>query len=136
MCLCREMQLPDGSNDADLEERIIQHLAAAASMGRTHHIGRREGQRSRSSVRGHPHFSVISTHPSAHSLGHVSASGGESEPAIITAASPSTPLTSGADEASRWSSQVPSGQTDGFSSSPSGPTLMQRNRQGIPSSRW
>ncbi|XP_050383455.1 E3 ubiquitin-protein ligase RHF2A-like isoform X2 [Argentina anserina] len=128
--------LPDGIIDAELEERIIQHLAAAASMGRTHHIGRREGQRSRSSVRGHPHFSVISTHPGAHSLGQVSASGEESEPAIITAASPSTPLTSGGDESSHWSSQVPSVQTDGFSSSPSGPTLMQPNHLGIPSSHW
>ncbi|XP_004303396.1 PREDICTED: E3 ubiquitin-protein ligase RHF2A-like [Fragaria vesca subsp. vesca] len=128
--------LADGTNDADLEERFIQHLAAAASMGRTHHIGRREGQRSQSSLRGHPHFSVISTHPSAHSLGHVSASGGESEPATITAASPSTPLTSGGDESSRWSSQVSSVQTDEFSSSTSRPTLMQRNRQGIPSTGW
>ncbi|KAM5559237.1 E3 ubiquitin-protein ligase RHF2A-like [Rosa sericea] len=128
--------LPVGTNDADLEERIIQHLAAAASMGRAHHIGRREGQRNRSSVRGHPHFSVISTHHSAPSLGHVSASGGESEPATITAASPSIPLTSGGNESSRWSSQVSPVQTDGFSSSPSGPTLMQRNRQGVPSSRW
>lgn len=128
--------LPVGTNDSDLEERIIQHLAAAASMGRAHHIGRREGQRNRSSVRGHPHFSVISTQPSAPSLSHVSVSGGDSEPATITAANPSTPLTSGGDESSRWSSQVPYVQTDGFSSSPSGPTLMHRHRQGISSSRW
>ena len=59
------MQLPMGTNDADLEERIIQHLAAAASLGSVHHIGRREGQRSRSSVRVIPHLSVVSTHPSA-----------------------------------------------------------------------
>lgn len=44
------MQLPVGANSAELEERIIQHLAAAAAMGRAHHIGRREGQRIRSST--------------------------------------------------------------------------------------
>ncbi|KAI8012626.1 E3 ubiquitin-protein ligase RHF2A [Camellia lanceoleosa] len=48
-----------GANDAELEERIIQHLAAAAAMGRAHHhIARRDGPRR-----------------------------GESEPATITAAS-------------------------------------------------
>ncbi|KAJ8465498.1 hypothetical protein OPV22_028050 [Ensete ventricosum] len=36
--------LPVGGSDADLEERIIQHLAAAAAMGRAHHIARREGR--------------------------------------------------------------------------------------------
>lgn len=44
------MQLPVGANSAELEERIIQHLAAAAAMGRAHHISRREGQRIRSST--------------------------------------------------------------------------------------
>ncbi|BBH07542.1 RING-H2 group F2A [Prunus dulcis] len=68
-----------GTNNAELEERIIQHLAAAASMGRAHHNGRREGQRSRSSARGHPHFSVFSTHPSASPLGPVSAPGGTTD---------------------------------------------------------
>ncbi|KAL5708972.1 RING-type E3 ubiquitin transferase [Ranunculus cassubicifolius] len=36
--------LPVGTSDAELEERIIQHLAAAA-MGRSHHMARREGHR-------------------------------------------------------------------------------------------
>ncbi|XP_052726322.1 E3 ubiquitin-protein ligase RHF2A isoform X5 [Vigna angularis] len=44
--------LPVGASDADLEERIIQHLAAAAAMGRARHIARREGQRNRSSAQG------------------------------------------------------------------------------------
>ncbi|KAK3001209.1 hypothetical protein RJ639_021861 [Escallonia herrerae] len=57
--------LPASATDAELEERIIQHLAAAAAMGRARHISRREGQRSRSSVQGRPHFLVFSTHPNA-----------------------------------------------------------------------
>lgn len=136
MCLCNAMQLPVGTNNAELEERIIQHLAAAASMGRAHHNGRREGQRSRSSARGHPHFSVFSTHPSASPLGPVSAPGGDSEPAEITVASPSTPLASDGDESSRRSAQFPSVQTDGISPSASGSVRMHRNRQGLSPSHW
>ncbi|CAB4317359.1 unnamed protein product [Prunus armeniaca] len=128
--------LPGGTNNAELEERIIQHLAAAASMGRAHHNGRREGQRSRSSARGHPHFSVFSTHHSASPLGPVSAPGGDSEPAEITVASPSTPLTSDGDESSRRSAHFPSVQTDGISPSASGSVRMHRNRQGLSSSHW
>ncbi|CAN6586697.1 unnamed protein product [Malus baccata var. baccata] len=128
--------LPVGTTNAELEERIIQHLAAAASMGRAHHYGRRESHRSRSSARGHPHFSVPSTHPSASPLGPAHAPGGDSEPAEITVASPSTPLTSDVDESSQRSAQYPSVQTDGISSSPSGSSRMHRNRQGNSSSHW
>ncbi|KAA8550122.1 hypothetical protein F0562_001806 [Nyssa sinensis] len=39
--------LPVSATDSELEERIIQHLAAAAAMGRARRIARREGQRSR-----------------------------------------------------------------------------------------
>ncbi|KAF3966197.1 hypothetical protein CMV_009677 [Castanea mollissima] len=98
--------LPVGANDADLEERIIQHLAAAAAMGRAHHIGRRDGHRGRSSAHGRPHFLVFSTQPSG--PGPVSASGGDNEPVAISVASPSTPLASA-----------------------SGPTFLPANRQGI-----
>ncbi|XP_051114279.1 E3 ubiquitin-protein ligase RHF2A-like isoform X2 [Andrographis paniculata] len=35
--------LPVGVDAAELEDRIIQHLAAAAAMGRSHHVPRREG---------------------------------------------------------------------------------------------
>lgn len=59
------MQLPVGGNDAELEDRIIQHLAAAAAMGRARHFARREGQRTRSSVQGRPHFLVFSTNSNA-----------------------------------------------------------------------
>ncbi|XP_019199548.1 PREDICTED: E3 ubiquitin-protein ligase RHF2A-like [Ipomoea nil] len=55
--------LPVSSTDSELEERIIQHLAAAAAMGRARHLARRGGQRGRASSQGHPHFLVFSTNP-------------------------------------------------------------------------
>ena len=52
--------LPVGVDNSEIEERIIQHLAAAAAMGRA----RREGHRSRSSTQGHhPQPRVFSPHP-------------------------------------------------------------------------
>ncbi|PSS15838.1 E3 ubiquitin-protein like, partial [Actinidia chinensis var. chinensis] len=125
--------LPVGANDTELEERIIQHLAAAAAMGRAHHIARREGPRSRSSVHGRPQFVVFSTHPNAPPAGHVSASlnpvAGESEPAAITVASPS-PL-AGGDEPQQHRPQFPSVQIDQISASSSGSTILPAKRQGI-----
>ncbi|KAJ4870810.1 E3 ubiquitin-protein ligase RHF2A [Raphanus sativus] len=54
--------LPVGVDNAEIEERIIQHLAAA--MGRVRHGARREGHRSRSSTQGsHPQYMVYSQHP-------------------------------------------------------------------------
>lgn len=115
------MQLPVGANDAELEERLMHHLAAAAAaMGRPHHIGRREGQRTRISARGRPHFYVYSSHPSARPSGSVFASGGDTEPAAIAVASPSTPLRSSDDEPSEQTSQYLSVQTDPNSSFASG----------------
>lgn len=58
--------IPAGANDAEIEERIIHHLAAAAAMGRARHVARREGQRSRSSAQGRPHFLVFSANPDSH----------------------------------------------------------------------
>ncbi|XP_028120109.1 E3 ubiquitin-protein ligase RHF2A-like [Camellia sinensis] len=79
--------LPVGANDAELEERIIQHLAAAAAMGRAHHhIARRDGPGSQSSVHGRPQFVVFSSHPNLPPA-YLASVGGESEPATITAAS-------------------------------------------------
>lgn len=57
--------LPVGVNDSELEDRIIQHLAAAAAMGRARHVGRREGSRNRSTGNGRPQFLVFSTDPNA-----------------------------------------------------------------------
>ncbi|GFP94934.1 E3 ubiquitin-protein ligase rhf2a [Phtheirospermum japonicum] len=59
--------LPLGVNDRELEERIIQHLAAASAMGRTQRIARREGSRSRSSAYTRPQFVVFSANPNASS---------------------------------------------------------------------
>ncbi|KAG8387410.1 hypothetical protein BUALT_Bualt02G0018600 [Buddleja alternifolia] len=55
--------LPVSASDSELEERIIQHLAAAAAMGRARQLARRDGQRSRSTTQNHPQFLVFSTHP-------------------------------------------------------------------------
>lgn len=102
-----------GVNDADFEERILHHLAATAAMGRTHHLGRREGQRIRSSAHGHPHFLVFSTQPGASSSCPNSAAGGGNEPAAVPTGSPSTPITSDGDEPSQ---QIPHLQTESSSS--------------------
>ena len=42
------------ADDAEIEERILQHLAAAA-IRRSHRHPRREGRRSRSAAHGHGH---------------------------------------------------------------------------------
>uniref|UniRef100_A0A1D1Z5E9 RING-type E3 ubiquitin transferase n=1 Tax=Anthurium amnicola TaxID=1678845 RepID=A0A1D1Z5E9_9ARAE len=94
--------LPVGTSDAELEERIIQHLAAAAAMGgRARHIARREGHR-RSGAQGRPQFLVFSAHQSAPSVGPVSDSdqGGENYPRPDNALSGSSiPLTAGGEAA-------------------------------------
>ena len=79
-----QMQLPVGENDAELEERIIQHLAAAASMGRRR-IARREGQRNRSSAQGHPQFLVFSSQPNGSPAGSISSSPTQSEGEPVSA---------------------------------------------------
>ncbi|WCJ34146.1 RING-H2 group F2A [Euphorbia peplus] len=129
--------LPVGVSDSDLEERIIQHLAAAAAMGRTHHFGRRESHRHRQSSHNHPHFLVFSTHPSARS-GHVSSSRvqgeGENEPAGISVASSSTPRTFHRDENSQQTLQYPSivrQHSPPASRSSSMPTTRQRANNRI-----
>lgn len=99
--------LPVGTSDAELEERIIQHLAAAA-MGRNHHMVRREGQRSRSTAQGRPQFLVFSSNPNASPTRPVSSvpDGGENRPAAITATTPSAPLSSVGEEPSQGIPQV------------------------------
>ncbi|KAF8398007.1 hypothetical protein HHK36_016933 [Tetracentron sinense] len=124
--------LPVGGNDAELEERIIQHLAAAAAMGRAHHIARREGQRNRSSAQGRPQFLVLSTHPNAPPASTFPAQRGENEPApAITAANPYVPLTAVGDEPSHGITQLPSAQTDQIPNSASGSSVLAANRHGI-----
>ncbi|KAH9318249.1 hypothetical protein KI387_020018, partial [Taxus chinensis] len=66
--------VPSYTDDSDFEERLMQHLAAAA-MGRGH-FSRRENLRHRSSGQGHPQFLVFSTHsPPAASPNNVETSG-------------------------------------------------------------
>ncbi|GAB2274509.1 E3 ubiquitin-protein ligase rhf2a [Dionaea muscipula] len=112
--------LPVGVNDAELEERIIQHLAAAAAMGRARHIARREGHRNRSSAQGRPHFLVFSSHPSGHTGPASSASTGAGDAEstyAIPIASPSSPLIVGGNESSYASpasvTTLPSGSQPG-----------------------
>ncbi|KAJ1390666.1 Zinc finger, RING-type [Sesbania bispinosa] len=111
-------------NDADLEERIIQHLAAAAAMGRANHLVRREVQRTRSSAHGHPHFLVFSTQPFAPSSSPDSAAERGNEPAAIPIGSPSTPITSDGDGPSQQISHI-----QAHSSSSSGSSVMATNGQ-------
>ncbi|KAG2545372.1 E3 ubiquitin-protein ligase RHF2A-like [Panicum virgatum] len=56
-----DFEIPVGADDAELEERIIQHLAAAAAVRRSHRHHRRDGHRSRSGANSHPQFLVLST---------------------------------------------------------------------------
>ncbi|XP_075093261.1 E3 ubiquitin-protein ligase RHF2A isoform X4 [Nicotiana tabacum] len=94
--------LPVSATDSELEERIIQHLAAAAAMGRARHLARRDGQRGRSSAQGRPQFLVFSTHPNSPPAGPASSptlmTGGESaSPASVSASSsPIVPVGEGA----------------------------------------
>ncbi|CAN1144232.1 E3 ubiquitin-protein ligase RHF2A [Linum perenne] len=102
-----------GASDARLEARILQHLAAAAAMGRTH-FGRRESHRSSSSSRSRPHLLVFSTNPNNAQQVSTSSpvSRRESEPAAINVATPSTPLTSSGDVSPHHSSRSTSASAD------------------------
>ncbi|XWS28481.1 hypothetical protein CRYUN_Cryun25bG0073400 [Craigia yunnanensis] len=126
--------LPVGTNDTELEERIIQHLAAAAAMGRARHIARRESLRNRSSAQGRPQFLVFSTHPNAPSIGPVSPSSPtqrEGEPApAITFGTPSSPARTVGEESSASITPVPSIQADPQSASASGSGVLLVNDQG------
>lgn len=86
------LQLPVVRSDAELEERIFQHLAAAAAIGRARHIARREG-RVRSGSQGQSQYSAFSTNSNAPSVGSasvVSALGSENESVhVIMDANPS-----------------------------------------------
>ncbi|XP_074573672.1 E3 ubiquitin-protein ligase RHF2A-like isoform X2 [Curcuma longa] len=83
--------LPVGGSDAELEERIIQHLAAAAARGRAHHIARRGWVRS--GYQGRPQYLVYSTNQNSPSVGFEPTSpalGGENEsPPAVVAVNPS-----------------------------------------------
>ncbi|KAI3851790.1 hypothetical protein MKX03_034145 [Papaver bracteatum] len=117
--------LPVGANDAELEERIIQHLAAAAAMGRAHHMSRRDDHRNRSSGQGRPQFLVFSSQPNAASSTPITATPaqgiGDDEPAHpVAAASPTSPLMTVGIESSSGTPQFLAPQADQSPTSASG----------------
>ncbi|KAJ7981261.1 E3 ubiquitin-protein ligase RHF2A [Quillaja saponaria] len=125
--------LPVGGNDAELEERIIQHLAAAAAMGRARHVARREVQRNRSSAQGRPQYLVFSAHPNSPPVAPSSASpvqgaDGEPTPAITvpTPSPPPPPTTVGEDSSQLIPSDI-TVQTDQVSASISGSNVIAAN---------
>ncbi|CAL5066974.1 unnamed protein product [Urochloa decumbens] len=58
--LLGDFEVPVDADDAEIEERIIQHLAAAAAIRRSHRHARREARR-RSAAHGHPQALLFST---------------------------------------------------------------------------
>ncbi|XVF55915.1 hypothetical protein PTKIN_Ptkin06aG0074100 [Pterospermum kingtungense] len=98
--------LPVGVNDPELEERIIQHLAAAAAMGRARHAGAQ-------------HSDSISS--------PLTQIAGETEAAAISVASASTLPSNREDELSHQMSPFSSGQN----TSASGSAVSPVNRRGF-----
>ncbi|KAL3626989.1 hypothetical protein CASFOL_029202 [Castilleja foliolosa] len=86
--------LPVNPTESELEERIIQHLAAAATMGRARQIARREGQRNRSSTQGRPHFLVFSTQSNGASAASPPSDSGFTDPnsPLVTVAQDSSQI--------------------------------------------
>uniref|UniRef100_A0A453BM20 RING-type E3 ubiquitin transferase n=7 Tax=Triticinae TaxID=1648030 RepID=A0A453BM20_AEGTS len=82
-------EVPVDTDDAELEERLMQHLAAAAVTRRSHRHGRREGHRGRSGPHGRTQIVVFSTTETTSSdpISSDSPQVGDSEysPAIISA---------------------------------------------------
>ncbi|PSS14547.1 E3 ubiquitin-protein like [Actinidia chinensis var. chinensis] len=118
--------LPVSATDTELEERIIQHLAAAAAMGRARRITRRDDQRSRSSTQGRPHFLVFSAHPNGPPVASVSSSAtqrgeGESTSAVAVAG-PTTLIT--VEEDSAQLVPPPTSQANRVSASASGSSVL------------
>lgn len=128
------MQLPVGANEAELEERIIQHLAAAAAMGQAHHIARREGPRNRSSGQARPQFLVFSANRNAPSTGPFSSSSPtqrEGEPAPeVTIDTPSSPARTVGEESSPSITPIPSAEADQRSTLASGSSVLLVDDQG------
>lgn len=108
--------MPVGVNDAELEERIIQHLAAAAAMGRARHFARREGHRGRSSNQGRPHFLVFSAQPDAQAESASLPEGGQTESTPANSVTPSL-LRIGGESSPHQSSPNYSSHTDMLSAS-------------------
>ncbi|KAE8660349.1 E3 ubiquitin-protein ligase RHF2A [Hibiscus syriacus] len=130
--------LPVGVNETELEERIIQHLAAAAAMGRARHISRREALRNRSLAQGRrPQFLVFahSNEPSSTDpVSSLSPTQSEGEPApAITVGTPSSPARTVGEESLASFTPLPSVQADQLSALASGPRALSVNDQGTSS---
>ncbi|MCD7455216.1 hypothetical protein HAX54_027428 [Datura stramonium] len=125
--------LPVDIDDPELEERIFQHLAVAASMGRAHHLGRREGSRNRSSTNDRPQFFVFPTHHNSSPTASVSPypTGSNSDSAATTIVDSSLPITSGSSESPRHVPHLSSVQSNQLSALSSGSVLMPATTQGI-----
>ncbi|PIN00822.1 Anaphase-promoting complex (APC), subunit 11 [Handroanthus impetiginosus] len=127
--------LPASASESELEERIIQHLAAAAAMGRARQFARREGHRNRSSTQGRPHFLVFSTHPNGASATSAASSvtesdGGGPPPAVMIAA-PNSPFI--AEDSTQLISRPSSVQADQLMTTASGSSAAA-NQHGTSSS--
>ncbi|KAJ7948118.1 E3 ubiquitin-protein ligase RHF2A [Quillaja saponaria] len=121
--------LPVGGNDAELEERIIQHLAAAAAMGRARQIARRDDQRNRSSAQGRPQFLVFSAHPNSSPASTSQWADSEPTPANSVAIV-SPPSTTVGEESSQLIPSVPTVQGDQVSAAVSGSNVLDGNHHG------
>ncbi|MCE2055433.1 E3 ubiquitin-protein ligase rhf2a [Datura stramonium] len=128
----RPTLLTTGMSESELEERIIQHLAAAAAMGRGHHFGQREGSRNRPSSHGRPHLLVFSTHCDPSPTAAVSASVAPAEPDSGQAiADPSVPVTAVRSGTAQLSPHLSSDQSNQLSASSSRYVRPQTFKQGI-----
>nr|XP_010312206.1 E3 ubiquitin-protein ligase RHF2A isoform X2 [Solanum lycopersicum] len=127
--------LPVDIDDPELEERILQHLAVAASMGRAHHAGRMEGSRNRSSTNNRPQLLVFPTHHNSSPTASVSPypTGSLSDPAAITTVDSPLPISSGSSDSPRQMPYLPSVQSDQLSALSSGSVLTPATAQGLSS---
>ncbi|CAN4109432.1 unnamed protein product [Withania somnifera] len=124
--------LPVDIDDPELEERIFQHLAVAASMGRAHHLARREGSRNRSSTSDSPQFLVVPAHQNSCPTSYVSPcpTGSNSDSAATTVVDSSLPITSSSNESPRHVPHLSSVQSNQHSAL-SGSVLTPVTVQGI-----
>ncbi|XP_055807446.1 E3 ubiquitin-protein ligase RHF2A-like isoform X2 [Solanum dulcamara] len=127
--------LPVDIDDPELEERILQHLAVAASMGRAHHVGRREGTRNRSSTNDRPQLLVFPTHRNSSPTASVSPypTGSISDPAATTTVDSPLPISSGSSESPRQMPHLSSVQSNQLSALSSDSVLTPATTQGISS---
>ncbi|KAF3678196.1 E3 ubiquitin-protein ligase RHF2A [Capsicum annuum] len=125
--------LPVDIDDPELEERILQHLAVATSMGRAHHMGQRDGSRNSSSTNERPHFLVFPTHDNSSPTTSVSPSptGSNSDSAAAAIVDSSLPISSRSSASPRQMPHLSSVQSNQLSALSSGSGLTPATAQGI-----